>query len=139
MLIKLFWLRQGSEYAWSSFMLEKLLKMTLILNKPRFCIWHSCICKSYIEFWIYLIMASYASIIPQYALCLTLCQNMAEYCWMSLNMPEKTVLWVLNMPWYSYENIITVNNVIILEFLSVQFAYPSTLLLFHIFLTQVRT
>ena len=37
---KLFWLSQGSEYAWSSYMFEKLLKITPVLNKPGFWIWH---------------------------------------------------------------------------------------------------
>ena len=33
-LNKLFWLCQGSKYAWSSYMLNKLLKMPQILNMP---------------------------------------------------------------------------------------------------------
>ena len=40
---------------------------------------------------------------------------------------------------YCYNNtIIVVTNVIILEFLSSQFVHPSALLLFFLFLTQVR-
>ena len=37
-LNKLFWLCQGSEYAWSSYMLDRLLKMPWVLNKPVFWI-----------------------------------------------------------------------------------------------------
>ena len=49
-LNKLFWLCQGSEYAWLSYMLDRLLKMPPILNKPGFWIWHGCVCKGYAEF-----------------------------------------------------------------------------------------
>ena len=35
-LTKLFWLCQGSEYAWSSFMFDRLLKMPRVLNVPGF-------------------------------------------------------------------------------------------------------
>ena len=35
-LTKLFWLCQGSEYAWSSFMFDRLLKMPWVLNVPGF-------------------------------------------------------------------------------------------------------
>ena len=44
---------------------------------------------------------------------------------------------VLNMPQYSYNNII-VTNVAILEFLSARFVHPGALLPFYLFLTQVR-
>ena len=37
-LNKLFWLCQGSEYAWSSYMLDRLLKIPWVLNKPVFWI-----------------------------------------------------------------------------------------------------
>ena len=44
------------------------------------------------------------------------------------------------MPRYSYENIfIFVTNVIILEFLYVQFLHPDALPPFYVFLTRVRT
>ena len=64
--------------------------------------------------------------------------NMAEYCSMALNMPENA--WinysnyarVLSMLWYSYNNII-VTNVIMLEFLYAQFIHPSALLPFYLF------
>ena len=46
---KLFW--QGSGYAWSSYMFNKLLKMLWVLNVAGFWIWFSCICKGYTEFW----------------------------------------------------------------------------------------
>ena len=56
-LNKLFWLCYGSEYVWSSYMFDKLLKMPRLINKPGFWIWHGCICKGYTEFRICLIMA----------------------------------------------------------------------------------
>ena len=49
-LDRLFWLCQCSEYAWSSYMFDRLLKMPLIGNVPGFWVWHGCICKGYIEF-----------------------------------------------------------------------------------------
>ena len=58
-LNKLFWLFQGSEYAWSWDMFDRLLKMTQVLNKPGFWIWHGGICRGYAELRIYLIMALY--------------------------------------------------------------------------------
>ena len=39
------------------------LKMSRLLNVSEFWIWHGCICKGYIEFWICLNMAQYASIL----------------------------------------------------------------------------
>ena len=43
------------------------------------------------------------------------------------------------MPQYSYNNIIIiVTSVIMLEFLSAQFAHPETLLPFYLFLTWLR-
>ena len=56
-LNKLFWLCQDSEYAWSSCMFDRLLKMPWVLNKLGFWIWHGCICKGYAEFRICLIIA----------------------------------------------------------------------------------
>ena len=52
---------QGSEYAGSSYMFDKLLKIPRVLNKPGFWMWHGCICKSYAEFQVCLIMTPYAS------------------------------------------------------------------------------
>ena len=44
------------------------------------------------------------------------------------------------MPQYSYNNnIIIKTNVIFLEFLSARFVNPGALLIFHLFLTQIRT
>ena len=107
-------------------------------NKPGFWIWHGCICKGYAEFRICLIMAPCISIMPEYALMFL---NIPEYDWilMSLNMSEHSWLncsdyaRVLNMPRYSYNNIITVTNVIILEFLSTRFVHPGSLLPFYLF------
>ena len=56
-LNKLFWLCYGSEYAWSSYMFDNLLKMPRLLNKPGFWIWYGCICKGYAVLRICLIMA----------------------------------------------------------------------------------
>ena len=110
-LNKLCCLCQGSEHAWWSYMFDRLLKMALVVNKLGLWIWHSCICNGYLEFQIFLILAPYASVMPEYA---SLFLNMAEYCWMSLNIPENA--WinlsdyarVLNMAWYSYNNIIII-------------------------------
>ena len=106
-LKKLFWLWQGFEYSSSSYMFDRLLKMPQILNVPGFWIRHVCVSKGYTKFWICLNMAQYASIMPEclnMLQCPSICTNMAEYCWMSLNMPEN--FWincsdyvrVLNMP-----------------------------------------
>ena len=141
-LNKLFWLCQGSKHAWWSYMFDRVLKMALLLNKPGLWIWHSCISKGYLEFQICLILAPYASIMPEYA---SLCLDMAEYCWISLNIHENAwinlsdYVRVLNMAWYSYNIIIIVTNVIILEFLSARFGYPGNMLPFYLFLTWVRT
>ena len=81
---------------------------------------------------------------------------MSQYALFSLNMPEDgwilmdvfenawinccDYVMVLNMPWYSYINIIIiVTNVVILEFLSAGFVHPGALLPFCLFLTRVRT
>ena len=61
------------------------------------------------------------------------------------NMPENTCIncsdyaRVLKMLQYSYNNIIIVTNVIILELVSAQCVHPGALLSFYLFLTQVRT
>ena len=95
----------GSEYAWSSYMFDRLLKMLRVIDKLGSWIWHGC--KGYTEFRRCLHMASYASIMPlnmpQYPL---ICLNMAEYCWISLNIPENA--WIncsdyarfLNIPYH---------------------------------------
>ena len=46
---------------------------------------------------------------------------------------------IVNMPRYSYNKIITIVTVIMLEFLSARFEHPDALLLFYLFLTRVRT
>ena len=46
-----------SQYAWSSYMFDRLLKMPQALNKPGFWVWHGFKCKGYAEFRIFLIMA----------------------------------------------------------------------------------
>ena len=77
-LSKLFWLCQVSECTWSSYMFDPLLKMLRVLHVPGFWIWHSCICKGYTYFWIYVNMAQYASTMPDYA---SICLNVHEYAW----------------------------------------------------------
>ena len=141
-LNKLFWLCQGSGYAWSSYMFDKLLNMPPVLNKPGFWIWHGLYMQGLRRVPNMSIMAPYASIIPEYALMLL---NMPDHGWMLLNVPEHA--WtncsdyasVLNMPRHSYNNINHVTNVTILEFLSSQFVHPGALLPFYLFLTRVRT
>ena len=83
-LKKLFWLGQGSEYAWSFDMFDRLLKMPQVVNKPGFWIWRRCICNGCAEFRICLILAPYASIMPEYALMFL---NMLEHDWILLNVP----------------------------------------------------
>ena len=59
--------------------------------------------------------------------------NMPKYALISLSMPEHA--WincyeyakVLNMPRYSYNNIMVIVTIILLEFLSAQFIHPGTL------------
>ena len=138
---KLFWLCQGFEYAWSSCMLDRLLKMSGVLNVRGFWIWHGSICEGYTEFWTWVNMAQNASLIPEYTLMFL---SVSEHDWILLNVPKYAwkyldkLFWlcqcsryasgikcarVLNMLLYSYNNIIIVINVIILEFLSAQFVY----------------
>ena len=102
-LNKLFWLCLDSEYAWSSYMFDKLLKMPPVLNITGFWIWQNCICKGYTKFWICLNMAQYASVIPnmsQYAL---MSINLLEHGWILLNVPESAwkCLNKLTMPKFS--------------------------------------
>ena len=112
-LNKLFWLCQAPEYAWSSYIFNRLLKFSQFLKKPGFWILNISQCPS-------------------------VCLNLGEYCWISLNMPENA--WkktsdyarVLNMLQYGYNNII-VTNVIMLEFLSARFIHQGTLLPFYLF------
>ena len=60
------------DYAWSSYMFDRLLKMARDLNKPGFWIWHGYIYKGYTEFQIFLIMVTFTSIMPKY---LSICLN----------------------------------------------------------------
>ena len=71
--------------------------------------------------------------------------NIPEHGWMFLNMPENA--WincsdyaiVLNMPQYSYKNIIINVTNVMLGFLAGWFAHPGALLPFYLFLIRVRT
>ena len=84
-----------NKYAWSSYLFERISKMPQVLNKPGLWIWQGCICKGYLEFRIFLILAPDASIMPKYAsTCLDVSQyawtwqNIAECSWRGLRMPE---------------------------------------------------
>ena len=81
-LNELLWLCLGSEYAWSSYMFDKLLKMLVVLNKPGIWIWHACVFKGYAGFRICLIMDPYSSIMPKYA---SICLNVTQCAWAWLN------------------------------------------------------
>ena len=104
-LNKLFWLCQGSEYACSSYMFGRFLKIPPVLNKPGF--------------WIWLYMPQYALMslnTPEHGWILMNvleCMNIAEYARINYSDYGR----VLNMPRYRY-NIIDVTKVIRLEFLS---------------------
>ena len=148
-LNKTFWLWQGSEFILSLYMFDRILKMPRVLSQPAFWIWHGCICKGYAEFRIFLIMAAYASIMPdmsQYAL---KSFNILEHGWILLNVHEyawkclNKLFWyvrVLNMLRYNYNNIITVTNVFILEILFARFVHTDALPPFYFyFLIRVRT
>ena len=67
-------------------MFDRLLKMPWVLNAPGFWIWHGYY-KGYTEFWTWVNMAQYASIIPEYTL---MSHNVSENCWILLNVPEYT-------------------------------------------------
>ena len=79
----------GSKYAQSSNMFDRILKMSQVLKKQGFWIWHSCLCKGYIDFRIFLIMAPYTSIMPKYV---SIYLNTADCPWLGQKMPEWTVL-----------------------------------------------
>ena len=110
-------------------MFDKLLKMSGVLDKPGFWIWHGCICKGDAEFQIYLIMAPYAPIM----------QNMPQYAWTWMNISENAWIKcfycsrVLNIPRYSYSITINVTNIIILSILSARFVQWGALLPFCFF------
>ena len=104
-LNKLFWLCQGSEYTWSSYIFDRLLKMPWTLNVPGLWIWHRYIWKGYTEFWIWLNMTQYASIMPGYV---TICLNVPQYAW-----DENSWMSVLNIPengWINYSDYTRVLN-----------------------------
>ena len=75
-----------------------------LIKVPGFWIWHGCIWTGYTEFRIYLIMASYASVLFEYT---TICRNIPQYAWTLLNVSEclKMSEWTVLM------NIVTVTNV----------------------------
>ena len=136
-LNKLFWLCQKSENYWSSDRFGRLLKMSQVLTKPGFWIWHGLYIQG-------LSRVPYVSIMPEYA---WICLNVSQYAWTWLNIADCPWIYlqnawincsdyarVLNISRYSYNNIIIiVTNDILLEFLSAQFVHPGALLPFYIF------
>ena len=82
-LTKLLCLCQGSEYAWSSYLFDRLLKMPPVLNKPGFWTWSVGICKVLCR----VTMAPYASVTPEYP---SICLNVPQYAWTWLNVAECT-------------------------------------------------
>ena len=96
-LNKLFWLSQDSEYAWSSYMFDRLLKMAQVLNVPGLYGWHSYICKDYTEFQIWLNMLQYGFTSLNMSEHDRILLNVSEYTWKCLN----KLFWLtrfLNMP-----------------------------------------
>ena len=93
----MFWQCQGSEYVWSSYILD----MSWVLNVSEFWTWCGSTCKGYTDIWICLNIAHYASVMPEYA-CAYLnvpkhawtWLNSATCRWISLKIPEKTALTV---------------------------------------------
>ena len=71
---------QGSKYAQSSYMFDKILKMSQVLKKQGCRIWHGCLWKGDIDFRIFLIMVPYTSIIPKYVSILLIVPDQARKC-----------------------------------------------------------
>ena len=91
-LNKLFWLSQNCEYAWSSYMFDRVLKMAQVLNVPGFRIWMAQLYKQGLHR--VPNMVQYASIIPEYA---SIWLHVPRYVWTCLN----KLFWLtrfLNMP-----------------------------------------
>ena len=92
-LNKLFWLCQGSEYACSSYMFGRLLKMPPVLDKPGF--WYGTIVYARVtESSEYVCLAPYASVTPEYG---SIFLNLPQYAWTWLNIPECP--WMYEYPW----------------------------------------
>ena len=77
-LNQLFWLCPGSEYAWSPYMFNRLLKIPQILIVPGLWIWLISICKCYISICKFRICLK----MPEYVL---MPFNMLDHGWMLLN------------------------------------------------------
>ena len=88
-LKKLVLLCQGREDAWPSYMFDRILKMSRVLNKPEFWIWHGCICKGCAKFQICLIMAPNALLMPEYAPLCLMSLHMPGHGWILLNVLEE--------------------------------------------------
>ena len=112
----IFRLCQGSEYAWSSYIFDRLLTIPPVLNKPGFWIWRSCIYKGYAESQ-YIWYAPYTSIMTEYA---STCLNVPQYTWIWLNIAECLLICLiipgqtlLTMPGFSIcHNIIIITSLL---------------------------
>ena len=84
-LNQLFWLCPGSEYAWSPYMFNRLLKIPQILIVPGLWIWLISICKCYMQ-----VLYFHMQI-----------QNMSENAWICLNALQYAWPWlnVAKCPW----------------------------------------
>ena len=90
----LLWLCQGYEYAWSSYVFNRLLKMSQVINVPGFWIWHDCICKCYKD--ICLNMAPYTSTMLE---CSSTCRNIPQNAWTQLNIAECSWICLIKLFW----------------------------------------
>ena len=71
MLQQIFLATPGNEYTWSSYMFDRLLKISCALNKYARVLNMAVVCGRVTQFWI----------------CLTIWFNMPQYAWICLNMP----------------------------------------------------
>ena len=119
-LNELSWLYESCEYAWSSYMLNRLLKMSQVYISQGFeygtVVYVYARVTQSSELWLWFQTPQKCLNMPQYAL---ISLNMPGHGWILLNIPEYA--WinysdhasVLNMPWYSYNNIIIVIKAIL--------------------------
>ena len=94
-----------------------------VLNVSEFWVWHGCICKGYTVFCIYLYNMPENNVltISRFSICIIIL-----YIWQSFKYASGIKYpRVLNVLWYSYNNIIIIlSNAITLEFLSAWFIHP---------------
>ena len=91
---------------------QQAFEHALVQNKPGFWIWYCCICKGYTKFQMFLIMAPYTSIMPEYA---SIYLSAPQYAWTWLNLAECSGTCTLSaMPGSPVCNIVLVTYVILL-------------------------